>query len=150
MRDINEVGIPTWACVIHAKNYGRSSILLSMLSYLGCLLLGIVAGVSSGVFGIGGGIIIVPALIIMFKFTQQKAQGTSLVALLAPVGILAVMNYYKANNADITFGGLIALGYLGGAFYGSKFALSVSSDDLRRYFGIFMIGLGVLFVTKRI
>ena len=150
VRDVHKVGIPTRARIVHAQNYARSSILRIMLNYVLCLILGLVAGISSGIFGIGGGIIIVPALILMFQFSQQKAQGTSLVALLAPVGILAVMNYWKANNADLVFGGLIAAGYLGGAYYGSKFALSVSSDELRRYFGIFMICLGVLFVTKRI
>lgn len=121
-----------------------------MVAYFLCALLGLVAGVSSGIFGIGGGIIIVPALILMFQFSQQKAQGTSLVSLLAPVGILAVMNYYKSGNADLRYGALIALGYLGGAFMGSKVALAASSGDLRRAFGVFMIVLGILFVSGKI
>lgn len=119
------------------------------MAYALCIVLGVIAGISSGVFGIGGGILIVPALVFMFKFSQQKAQGTSLAALLAPVGILAVMNYYRSGNANLLYGGLIGVGYLGGALVGSKFALSVSSGDLRRGFGCFMIVLGLYFIFQK-
>jgi len=119
------------------------------MAYILCILIGILAGVSSGIFGIGGGILIVPALILAFGFTQQKAQGTSLASLLLPVGILAVINYYKSGNANLWYGGMIGLGYLGGALLGSKVALDASSDDLRRWFGGFMIVLGLWFVFKK-
>lgn len=120
-----------------------------MVKAILCAVLGVIAGLSSGLFGIGGGIIIVPALIFMLSFSQHKAQGTSLAALLAPVGILAVIEYYRAGNADLFAGGFIALGYLGGALVGTRIALGLQADDMRRYFGVFMIALGIYFVVKR-
>jgi uncharacterized membrane protein YfcA len=119
------------------------------MEYFICIVIGALAGVSSGVFGIGGGILIVPALILAFGFTQQKAQGTSLASLLLPVGILAVINYHKSGNANLWYGGMIGLGYLGGALMGSNVALSTSSDDLRRWFGVFMVALGLWFIFKK-
>ena len=113
-----------------------------------CVVLGVFAGVSSGIFGIGGGILIVPALMIMFKFSQKTAQGTSLAALLAPVGILAVANYHRSGNLDVRAAVGIAAGYFGGAYLGSKFALSVSNDQLRQGFGVFMIVLGLAILLK--
>ncbi len=119
------------------------------MALLFCLVLGAVAGLSSGIFGIGGGIIIVPALIAAFGFTQQKANGTSLASLLAPVGIFAVLNYHKSGNIDLRYAGCIALGYLGAAYSGSKFAISVSSEALSRGFGILLIVVGLLMVTGK-
>ncbi|MBL8087704.1 MAG: sulfite exporter TauE/SafE family protein [Chthonomonas sp.] len=118
------------------------------MEFVLCIVLGLIAGLSSGVFGIGGGILIVPALVLAFKFSQQKAQGTSLAALLMPVGIFAVMNYYRSGNADLKFGALIGAGYLGGAFFGSKIALAASQQSLSRAFGVFMIALGLWFIFR--
>src|SRR5690349_16911999 len=71
------------------------------MTILLAILIGLVGGVCGGLFGIGGGVIVVPALVFLMGYSQHKAQGTSLVALLAPVGILGVINYYKANNVDM-------------------------------------------------
>ena len=79
-----------------------------------CIIIGLAAGVLGGLFGIGGGIIIVPALGLAFGFSQHKAQGTSLVALLAPVGLLALMNYYREGNADLVKGAWIAAAFFVG------------------------------------
>jgi uncharacterized membrane protein YfcA len=103
------------------------------------LLIGLAAGMGSGLFGIGGGIIIVPLLILAFGFTQQKAQGTSLVALLLPVGLLAVKNYYDKQMIDFQKGGIIALGILLGAFFGSKLALELDELTMRRCFAGFLV-----------
>ena len=103
------------------------------------LLLGLAAGIGGGLFGIGGGIIIVPALVLLAGFTQQKAQGTSLVALLAPVGIFALINYYKSENVDFKVGAFIALGFLGGGYFGSKIALGLSPDVMRKAFSVFLV-----------
>ena len=103
------------------------------------LMIGAVAGVLGGSFGIGGGILIVPALVLILGFSQQKAQGTSLVALLAPVGILAFLEYYRKGEADLKLGGIIALGFLVGAFGGSRIALNIDEMLLRRSFAVFLV-----------
>jgi uncharacterized protein len=114
------------------------------------LIIGVFAGVGGGLFGIGGGIIIVPCLVAMLGFTQHKAQGTSLVALLLPVGILSVMNYYKAGNVDLKTGAIVALGFLGGAYGGSKLALGLDPITMKRTFAVFLICVAayMLYSTK--
>jgi uncharacterized membrane protein YfcA len=86
------------------------------------ILLGLLVGVLSGIVGLGGGIMIVPALVYFFHMSQHKAQGTSLAALLAPVGALAFWEYYKAGNVDVKAGLLIALGFLFGGYFGGLWA----------------------------
>ena len=107
------------------------------------LLIGGLAGLLGGTFGIGGGILIVPAVVMGFGFTQKKAQGTSLVALLAPVGILALIEYYKRGDADLKIGGFIAIGFLFGALGGSRFALSIDEVVMRRGFAFFLIAVAI-------
>lgn len=120
-----------------------------MLQQALCVLIGLFAGVLGGVFGIGGGIVIIPALVAFLGFAQHKAQGTSLVALLLPVGLLGVMNYYRAGNADVKTGLLIGLGFFAGAFAGSKLALGFSDLVMRRSFAAFLVLLGIwLFFRK--
>ena len=113
------------------------------------VVIGLLAGVLGGLFGIGGGILIVPALIYTMGFSQQKAQGTSLVALLAPVGILAVMNYAKSGNVDWKVGGIIAVLFFGGAFVGSKFALAMNEDILRKAFAGFLVLVAIQLFMKK-
>ncbi len=103
------------------------------------LVIGVLAGVLGGTFGIGGGILIVPALAMFLGFSQQKAQGTSLVALIAPVGILALIQYYRRGDADLKIGGLVALGFLFGALGGSRMALGLDEVVLRRSFAAFLV-----------
>ncbi len=115
------------------------------------VITGLAAGVCSGLFGIGGGVIIVPMLMFLAGASQHKAVGTSLVALLLPVGIMAVWEYYKSgkiDNQDIVFGLLIALGLFIGAFAGSKLGLSMSEANLRRAFAVFVIVVGVRLLVK--
>lgn len=114
-----------------------------------CLAIGLLAGVSSGLFGIGGGILIVPLLILAFQLSQQKAQGTSLLVLLAPVGLLAVKNYWDKEMIDLAKGGWIALGLFLGAFLGSKIAVELDPILMRRLFAGFLVVVAVyLFVKK--
>jgi hypothetical protein len=103
------------------------------------LIIGGLAGVLGGTFGIGGGILIVPALAMFLGFSQQKAQGTSLVALIAPVGILALIQYWKRGDADLRIGGLVALGFLFGALGGSRLALGLDEVLMRRAFAAFLV-----------
>lgn len=105
------------------------------------ILIGLLAGMLSGLIGVGGGIIIVPALIYFVGFTQKEAQGTSLGLLLLPIGILAVLNYYNKGLIDIKVVGIMAIGFLVGGFFGSKLALAISEASLKKIFAI------VLFYT---
>lgn len=101
--------------------------------------IGIFAGALSGFVGIGGGVVIVPALIFLLGITQHEAQGTSLALLMTPVGILAVMNYYKSGNINFTYAALVAVGFVAGAYFGSKLSLKLSGDMVKKIFGVFML-----------
>ena len=114
-----------------------------------CLLIGLLAGVSGGFFGIGGGVVIVPAMVLLLKSSQQKAQGTSFAALLLPVGIFAVLEYNKEKSVDFVAAGLIALGFLVGGYFGAKIAVQVDELMLRRIFAGFLVLLAVQLVLKK-
>ncbi len=103
------------------------------------LLIGLTAGVLSGLIGIGGGIIIVPALVYFLGFSQHDAQGTSLGLLLPPVGILAVMNYYKKGFLDIKVVLIMAIAFIAGAFLGSKLSVTLSEDKLKKFFAVVLL-----------
>src|SRR5690349_23374288 len=114
---------------------------------LAYLVLGLVVGVLSGIVGIGGGILIVPALTGLFHMSQHKAQGTSLGALLAPIGALAFWEYYKAGNADLKAALLIGLGFIIGGYFGGLWAQHIPEVALHRIFGTLLaiIGIRMLF-----
>lgn len=103
------------------------------------ILIGIAAGILSGFVGIGGGVVIVPALIYFFGMTQMQAQGTSLFLMLPPIGILAVMNYYKTGNVNIWYGIIIASAFIVGGYFGSKISLRISPYLVKVIFGTFML-----------
>jgi len=106
------------------------------------LLVGLVVGMVSGVVGIGGGVLFVPALIWLLGMDQHKAQGTSLGALLAPVGIFAFMEYYRKGNADLRVGLLLAVGFLVGGYFGAVGAQHIPEVWLRRIFAITLVAVG--------
>lgn len=110
------------------------------------LLLGMAAGVASGMFGIGGGIIIVPALVGLFKYDQKLAVGTSLGALLLPVGLPGVIAYYQAGAFDIPVAALVALGLALGALTGARIALNLPSLTVRRLYGLFLLAIALRFI----
>lgn len=114
-------------------------------------VIGIAAGILSGLIGIGGGIIIVPALVFVLGFSQQQAQGTSLGLLLLPVGILAVMNYYRQGFIDVKVVGIMSVTFILGGWLGSKLALSLPQEAIKKIFAIIMmvIALKMLFFDKR-
>lgn len=103
------------------------------------LCVGLLAGILSGLIGIGGGIIIVPALVYFLGASQHEAQGTSLAVLLLPVGILAVINYYKAGYVDVRSTLIIASTFLIGGFIGSKIAISIDQNTVKRVFGVILL-----------
>ncbi|MGD0785666.1 MAG: sulfite exporter TauE/SafE family protein [Sedimentisphaerales bacterium] len=104
-----------------------------------CLLVGVVAGILSGILGIGGGVIIIPALIFLFGMTQHMAQGTTLALMIPPIGILAAMEYYKKGFVDIKIAALICIGFVLGGFLGAKFAMAIDEQILKKIFGIFFL-----------
>ena len=123
---------------------------MSLHTILILVLVGIAAGILSGLVGVGGGIIIVPSLVYFLSFSQKTAQGTSLGLLLLPVGILGVLQYYKHGHVDFRIVGLIAIGFFAGSYLGSKVALSLSHDTVKKMFAILLIIIAIkmLFFDK--
>ncbi len=113
---------------------------MSILIYLA---IGAVAGVLSGLFGVGGGVLIVPALIYLLKMDAHTAVGTSLGALLLPVGMLGAFAYYRTGNIELKASLLIALGLFLGAYLGARLALSISAINLTRAFSVFLVAVAV-------
>jgi uncharacterized membrane protein YfcA len=107
------------------------------------ILIGFAAGISSGFFGIGGAIILIPALVYVFKFSQHLAQGTALAALLLPVGILAVIKYYNSGDVNIKAALFIALGFIVGGFIGAAFTQLVPSPILKKVFAVMLLGISI-------
>ena len=116
------------------------------------LMIGLAAGILSGVVGIGGGIVILPALIYFVGFSQRTAQGTSLAILLLPIGLLGVIQFYKAGYVDIKATAVIALAFFIGSYFGSRIALTVSQEILKKCFALLLlvIGIKMLFFEKHI
>ena len=114
------------------------------------ILIGLVAGFLSGLIGIGGGVLIVPALVFLLGFSQKQAQGTSLGILLLPVGILAVMQYYKQGYLNINFVIIVSVAFVIGGYLGSKLALSISDERVKKIFAVIMmlIALKMLFFDQ--
>ena len=102
-------------------------------------MIGLIAGVVSGLFGVGGAIVIIPGLVLVAKLPQHTANGTSLAALLLPVGLLGAMEYYRRGQVNVPYAAIIAAGLFVGALLGAKLAGSVSDVVLRRAFGVFLL-----------
>lgn len=113
------------------------------------LLLGLAVGLLSGTVGTGGGVLIVPALVLFFHMNQRKAQGTSLGALLAPIGILAFWEYYKAGEVNVTAALLIALGFAIGGYFGGLWAQHLPEAALKRTLGVLMLVIGARLLLGR-
>jgi uncharacterized membrane protein YfcA len=109
--------------------------------------IGLAAGLAAGFFGVGGGILIVPALTFLAGFTQERATGTSLAVLLPPVGLLAVIEYYRHGNVDLKAGVLIALGLVLGAWLGAFEVHKLSEAWLKMSFGVFVTLVGVWIIV---
>jgi uncharacterized protein len=107
------------------------------------ITIGLAAGILSGLVGVGGGIIVVPALVFFLSFSQQQAQGTSLGLLLLPVGILAVINYYNKGQIDIRVVGIMAAAFVIGGWLGSKWALSLPEITVKRIFAVILFYSGI-------
>jgi hypothetical protein len=119
-----------------------------MTTILPYMLLGLVAGILSGLIGIGGGIIIIPVLVFIFGFSQHMAQGTTLALLVPPIGILAALMYYKQGYVDVKVASYICIGFIAGSFFGAKFAMGLSGAVLEKIFGValLLIALKMIFI----
>jgi len=115
------------------------------------LLVGLAAGMLGGMVGIGGGIIIVPALVYFIGMSQMNAQGTSLALIMFPVGILGVLEYHKQGYVDFKIVLIIAIGFILGSFFGSKISLSLSQETVKKFFAVLMIIIAIkmLFLDKK-
>jgi len=102
------------------------------------LIIGLAAGILSGLVGVGGGLIVVPALIFFLGYSQHQAQGTSLGLLLLPVGILAVINYYNKGQVDIKVVAVMGIAFVLGGWLGSKMALRLPADTVKKIFAVFL------------
>jgi uncharacterized membrane protein YfcA len=112
------------------------------------VLVGLLAGALSGFVGVGGGIIIVPAMIYFMNMNQMQAQGVSLALLMLPVGILGVMNYYKAGHIQFNYVLIIAVGFVLGNYFGSKYAMRVPEHKIKFLFALLMLFVAVQMLWK--
>lgn len=110
------------------------------------VLVGIVGGIAAGLFGVGGGIVLVPALIYLAGFTQHKATGTSLAVLLPPVGLAATWEYWRHGNVDVKAAVILASTMFVGSWLGAGLANRMKGPHLRLLFGIFVTGMGIYLV----
>ena len=113
------------------------------------LMIGLAGGVASGLLGIGGAVIMIPALVLICGFSQQSAQGTSLALMLPPIGLLAAMEYFRKGHVDIRAAGIICLAFFVGGYIGARGAESIPTPVLRKGFACFLVVIAVkMFFTK--
>ena len=103
------------------------------------IVIGLLAGILSGLVGVGGGILMIPLLIMFLGLTQHQAQGTALFAMLPPIGILAAMNYYKEGFVKWEYAAVMALTFVVGGYFGSKLSISLPDQTVRKIFGVIML-----------
>ena len=113
------------------------------------IIVGLVAGVASGLLGIGGGTIIIPVLVYIFGLTQHQAQGTTLALMVLPIGLLAALRYYYSGNVDIKMAAYICIGFFIGGLLGAIFAQPLPDLFLKKAFGIFLLFVALRMILGR-
>lgn len=116
------------------------------LSYVGILFVGALVGAVSGMFGIGGGVFVIPAMVYLFGFSQKMATGTSLGMLLPPIGILAFLQFYKAGHVNVAAAFLLIAGFLAGSYLSAGYAINLPDLLLKRLFGGLLIVMGAIYI----
>jgi uncharacterized membrane protein YfcA len=116
------------------------------LSHLGFVLIGAAVGAVSGMFGIGGGVFVIPAMVYFYGFNQKMATGTSLGMLLPPIGILAFWQYYKADLVDVPAVILLIAGFLAGSYLSAGYAIGLPQVLVKRLFGVLLIAVGGIYI----
>ena len=109
-------------------------------------VVGLAAGVLSGIFGIGGGTILIPALVFLFGLTQHQAQGTTLAIMVPPIGLLAALRYYYSGNVKLDMAACLCIGFLFGALLGAHYVQRVPDPVLKKLFGVFLLCIGARMV----
>ena len=113
------------------------------------IIIGIITGILAGMLGIGGAIVMVPALVFFLGFNQHAAQGTSLAVMLPPIGIVAAMNYYKAGQVNIKYAIILAICFIVGSYFGSKYSLTLPESALKKIFGIILLLVAVKMLLSK-
>ena len=116
---------------------------MDIFTLLILILIGLIAGIFSGIVGLGGGLVIIPALIFLLGLTQKEAQGTSLAVMLPPIGLLAALNYYKAGAINLWYAGVIAIAFMAGGYFGSLWAVKLTDEVIRRIFAVALLAIGL-------
>jgi uncharacterized membrane protein YfcA len=114
-----------------------------------CILLGLCAGVFSGLVGLGGGVILVPSLIFLFGLTQHQAQGTTLALMVPPIGLLAAWTYYKHGFVDLKIAAFVCLGFFIGGLLGAKVAVGLSNAVIKKVFGFALLAISLKFIFSK-
>ena len=120
-----------------------------MLQIAQFIVLGLLAGVLSGILGIGGAVLVVPALVYVFGWEQHLAQGTTLAMLVPPIGILAAWQYYQAGHVDLKVAGFLCVGFLVGGYFGGLFANQLPAATLRKIFGVVLLLISLKMITGK-
>lgn len=113
------------------------------------IILGFVTGTFSGIFGLGGGIIVIPVLVFLFGLTQHQAQGTTLAMMVPPIGLLAAWTYYKQGLVDLKIAALLCIGFFIGGLLGAKFAVGLSDPLMRKIFGVVMLLISIKMIFAK-
>lgn len=119
------------------------------MTHLLYVVLGIVAGVLGGMFGIGGGAIIIPALVFLFGLTQHQAQGTTLAIMVPPIGLLAAWRYYQSGNVKLSIAAFVCLGFFIGGLIGAHFVQNLSGVMLKKMFGVFFLVVSLQMIFSK-
>lgn len=122
---------------------------MSLTTILILVMIGLMAGVFGGMFGVGGAVIMIPALVYFLGVDQHTAQGTSVAIMLPPIGLFAAYNYYKAGQVNIWYAVIIALAFMVGGYFGSMLAIRIPENLLKRIFGILLLILALRMIFSR-
>jgi len=113
------------------------------------IVLGLVGGIFGGMFGLGGGLIMIPGLVFLAGLTQHEAQGTNLAAMLPPIGLLAALRYYYSGNVKLNIVGFLCLGFFVGGFIGAHLAQGLPEIALKRMFGVMLLAVSIKMILGK-
>ena len=113
------------------------------------VIIGLMTGVFGGIFGVGGAVIMIPALVYFLNVDQHTAQGTSLAVMLPPIGLFAAYNYYKEGQVNVWYAVIIALSFMIGGYFGSKIALNLPEQTMKKIFGFFLILIALKLIFSK-
>jgi uncharacterized protein len=122
---------------------------MNIYTLLLLVLIGLVTGALGGMLGIGGGLILIPALVYLLGFSQHEAIGTSLAVMLPPIGLFAAYNYYKAGHVNLLYALILAVAFMVGSYFTSKIAITIPENSIRKIFSVFLLLIALkMFLSK--